>query len=140
MKPNQWVFAEDSGLEVEGLNQLPGVHSARYAGQNASDAENRAKLLKMLQLRSPKNRQAAFQAVIALISPEKEQFFFSGELKGEIATKEIGQTGFGYDSIFIPQGESQTLAELGLGFKNKVSHRFLATQKMSLHLKEVMPT
>ena len=137
VKNKVWVFAEDSGIEVEGLNNLPGIHSARYAGPHASDMENRAKLLKMLQLRSPINRNARFFAVICLISPEKEILQFTGELKGTIAKKESGTAGFGYDSIFIPAGQERTIAELGLAYKNQSSHRFLAAEKMLQKLTEL---
>lgn len=136
IKTDVWVFSEDSGLEVDGLNKLPGVHSARYAGDNASDAENRHKVLKMLQMRSPHNRTARFKATICLISPDKEEFFFEGAAEGHIAKSESGSEGFGYDSIFIPEGQEQTQAELGLAFKKKVSHRSQAAKKMLLQLVE----
>lgn len=128
VKNTSWVMADDSGLEVEGLNNLPGVHSARYAGDKASDSENVAKLLKMLTIRSPQNRAACFKAQLVVFTPEGDEWLFSGELKGQIATKPSGLMGFGYDPIFIPQGETQSLAELGPGYKNRSSHRALATQ------------
>ena len=136
IKPGVWVFSEDSGLEVDGLNGMPGVHSARYAGKNASDAENRAKLLKMVQIRTPQNRLARFKAVIVLLSPEGEQFAFEGTMEGSVAQKETGSEGFGYDSVFIPEGEEKTNAELGLKFKNERSHRFEAGKKMLELLRE----
>lgn len=123
IKNDRWVFAEDSGLVVEGLGGMPGVHSARYAGDKAGDAENRAKLLKMLQIRSPQKREAYFSATVVLISPEREEFVFEGRLNGTISIRESGSEGFGYDPVFIPEGEEKTLAELGVVFKNKVSHR-----------------
>lgn len=127
VKPNVWIIADDSGLEVEGLGGLPGVHSARYAGPKASDSENTAKLLKMMQIRQVGNRNAKFKAVLVVYSPTGEEMIFEGELKGQIAKAPAGQHGFGYDPVFVPEGESKTLAELGAGFKSKNSHRARAT-------------
>ncbi len=125
-----WVLGEDSGLMVAGLNNLPGVHSARYAGPHASDAENNAKLLKMLAIRNIVDRKAQFVSQVVVYSPTGEEFLFEGTLGGTIATNTKGQAGFGYDNIFIPEGETQTLAELGLAKKNQVSHRAQAIVKM----------
>jgi XTP/dITP diphosphohydrolase len=135
MKAEHWVMAEDSGLEVEGLNNLPGIHSARYAGPKAQDSENIAKLLKMLQIRSVANRNARFVCTMIAISPSAEEFIFTGELKGQIAKIPQGQMGFGYDPVFVPEGESKTLAELGPGFKNKHSHRAKACLQLIEKLK-----
>jgi len=129
LKPNTWVMAEDSGLEVTGLNNLPGIHSARYAGPKARDAENTAKLLKMLSLKSANNREAQFKCSLVVITPEGQEKTYEGVLKGEIAKQMKGTQGFGYDNVFIPEGETQTLAELGLAFKNKCSHRSQAIKK-----------
>ncbi|MDX9732308.1 MAG: RdgB/HAM1 family non-canonical purine NTP pyrophosphatase [Bdellovibrionales bacterium] len=130
VKPGTWVVAEDSGLAVEGMNGLPGVHSARYAGPKASDAENRAKLLKLMALKALANRNATFISQMVVFDPSGEEHAFEGTLAGTISKTEAGKTGFGYDSVFIPQGESKTLAELGLAFKNKVSHRARAVEKL----------
>jgi len=131
MKPGTWVFGEDSGLQVDGLNGLPGIHSARYAGPKAQDAENVAKLLKMMTLRPMPNRKAAFVSTIVAFDPQGTEHIFEGKLEGEIAKAAKGTQGFGYDNVFIPpgqpNGEMKTLAELGLAFKNKVSHRAKAT-------------
>lgn len=126
VKPGTWVVADDSGLAVEGLNGLPGIHSARYAGQKASDSENVAKLLKMMTLRPMANRKAAFVCTLVVFDPEGAEHVFEGRLEGEIAKAARGGAGFGYDPVFVPTGESKTLAELGLAFKNKVSHRAVA--------------
>ena len=107
VKPNTWVIGEDSGLVVEGLGGLPGVHSARYAGEKASDSENVAKLLKMLQLRRVENKSAHFECVIVAISPEGQEYDFRGILEGEILDKPRGQFGFGYDPIFLPKGKTK---------------------------------
>ncbi len=125
-----WVLGEDSGLFVSGLNNLPGIHSARYAGPNASDAENNAKLLKMMAIRQIADRKAQFVSQIVLFSPEGEEFLFEGILDGTIATNSRGQTGFGYDNVFIPTGETSTMAELGLARKNQISHRARAVQAL----------
>ena len=135
MKPEAWVMAEDSGLEVLALNQLPGIHSARYAGPKAQDRENIAKLLKMMQIRAVANRLAQFVCTMVLLTPENQEFVFTGEMKGEIAKNPTGQLGFGYDPVFIPEGEKQSLAELGPGFKSKRSHRASATLQMIEKLK-----
>lgn len=123
MKPGTWVFGEDSGLSVEGLNGLPGIHSARYAGPKAQDAENNAKLLKMMTLKQMANRNGSFISVIVAFDPDGQEHIFEGKLEGEIAKAGRGTNGFGYDPVFIPPGETKTLAELGSGFKNKISHR-----------------
>lgn len=130
-----WVIADDSGLEVNGLNNLPGIHSARYAGEKASDAENTAKLLKMMQIRCGNQREARFVCKVVAYSPEGEEFVFSGTLSGEIAKSQSGSKGFGYDPVFVPAGETQTLAELGLSFKNKHSHRSQAIKAFAETLK-----
>jgi XTP/dITP diphosphohydrolase len=138
IKNNNWVLADDSGLEVSGLNNLPGIHSARYAGPKARDSENIAKLLKMMQIRNVSDRSAQFKATLVVFSPTGEEMIFEGLLKGQITNKASGLHGFGYDPIFIPEGQTQTLAELSPGFKNQFSHRslafkeFLAKFKLSL--------
>jgi XTP/dITP diphosphohydrolase len=126
IKNKDWVMADDSGLEVLGLGNLPGIHSARYAGPKARDSENVAKLLKMLQIRNVTDRTAQFKAAIVAYSPTGEELVFEGIMKGKISPKVAGIHGFGYDPIFIPDGQTQTLAELGPGFKNQHSHRALA--------------
>ncbi len=130
VKPEAWVLADDTGIEVMGLgNKLPGVHSARYAGPNARDSENRAKLLKMMQIRNILDRSARFCCYLVVLNPQGEEWVFEGVLDGQIATKESGGVyGFGYDSIFIPKGETKTLSELEPAYKNKNSHRALAVQ------------
>ena len=130
VKSDCWVFGEDSGLECEGLGNLPGIHSARYAGPKAADSENNAKLLKMLDLRAYDKRAAQFRCVIVAYSPDGKEYVLEGSMKGEIAKKATGNAGFGYDPVFIPEGETKTLAELGAGFKNKISHRAQALRKL----------
>lgn len=135
MKPGTWVVAEDSGIEVAGLNNLPGIHSARYAGEKASDAENNAKMIKMVNLRSANNRKAAFKCTIVAYSPDGKEHVVTADYAGTISPNARGKDGFGYDSLFIPDGQTQTLGELGMTFKNKVSHRAQAIRKLSEILK-----
>lgn len=125
-----WVVADDSGLVVDGLGGLPGIHSARYAGEKASDGENIAKLLKMMQMRSPSNRKAKFVCAFVAISPNGEEHVIEKEFSGQISQKIAGKGGFGYDPVFIPEGQSQTISELGIAFKNQHSHRAQAIRAL----------
>lgn len=136
VKPNCWILAEDSGLEVEGLGNLPGVHSARYAGPHARDSENVAKLLKMMLIRNISPRTAHFKCVTVVYTPEGEEWVFEGKMSGAISSKPAGIHGFGYDPVFTPEGETQTLAELGPGYKIQKSHRSDALKKFVEKLKE----
>lgn len=129
IKPGFWVIGEDSGIEVEGLGDMPGIFSARYAGENARDVENTSKVLKMLNIRSPGNRKAQFRCVMIAHDPQGVEHKFEGILKGEIAKDMRGVNGFGYDSIFIPEGSTQTLAEITTLEKNKISHRSQAVKQ-----------
>lgn len=135
---DQWVVAEDSGLVVDGLNGLPGIHSARYAGPRANDLENVAKLLKMISIKSPLHRKAHFITQLVAISPNNEEFCFEGLINGEISKKVQGKGGFGYDPCFIPSGEQKTFAELGIGYKNKNSHRAKAIKMFKEELKKFL--
>ncbi len=120
-------FADDSGLEVEALNDAPGVYSARYAGLQKSDADNNQKLL--LELNGKPNRNACFKTVIALIIDEKE-YTFEGIIKGVILSEMKGTQGFGYDPLFQPNGYHKTFAEMSTEEKSKISHRGLAVNKL----------
>ncbi len=135
LKSEHFVLGEDAGLEVEGLNNLPGIHSARYAGPHARDSENVAKLLKMVQMRTSQNRKACFKCVSVVLTPENEEWVFEGVLNGQISSKPIGALGFGYDPVFIPEGETKTLAELGPGYKIQKSHRAVALAQFLAKLK-----
>jgi XTP/dITP diphosphohydrolase len=134
LRPGTWVVADDSGLEVEGLGGLPGVHSARYAGDKASDGENVAKLLKMMQIRCPGQRQAQLCCVLVAFDPAGTEQVIHGVVHGQIATTARGQTGFGYDPVFIPAGhvpsQEKTYAELGPARKNQTSHRAQAIREL----------
>ena len=121
-------FADDTGLEVEALNGAPGVYSARYAGGEGHDAQ--ANMLKLLhELEGKENRKAQFRTAISLILDGKE-YLFEGVIKGEIIKEKRGNSGFGYDPIFKPEGYDRTFAELGNDIKNQISHRALAVQKL----------
>lgn len=136
LKADSYVLGEDAGLEVEGLGNLPGIHTARYAGPHARDSENIAKLLKMMQIRNVPNRNAQFKCVTVVLTPDGEEWIFEGLLKGTISSKVIGNLGFGYDPVFIPEAETKTLAELGPGYKIQKSHRALALNQFLSRLKE----
>jgi XTP/dITP diphosphohydrolase len=125
------VFADDTGLEVEALNGLPGVKSARFAGENKDFSANIDKLLSMLG--SNNNRKAQFRTVIALIYNNKE-YLFEGKVEGIITNERRGTGGFGYDPVFIPDGKSKTFAEMELAEKNSISHRARALEKLSSFL------
>ena len=131
MKKKCWVLADDSGLEVEGLNNLPGVHSARYAGDKATDVENTTKVLKMINLRSATHRQAQFRCFMIAYSPDGTEHLAEGVLKGKISHAMSGTRGFGYDNIFIPEGQDKTLAEITSIEKNKISHRAMALRQLA---------
>lgn len=120
-------FSEDTGLEVYSLNNEPGVHSARYAGEEKSFDKNIEKLLSKLENSS--ERKARFRTVICLILEGKE-YFFEGICEGEIIHKKRGNQGFGYDPIFIPTGSGKTFAEMSMNEKNLFSHRKKATDKL----------
>ena len=121
------VFADDTGLEVESLNGLPGVHSARFAGEDKDSNANINKLLSMMD--GAQNRKARFRTVIALIMGG-EEFLFEGSVEGEIISERRGTEGFGYDPIFVPDGFKTTFAEMSLNEKNKISHRARAFEKL----------
>jgi XTP/dITP diphosphohydrolase len=120
-------FADDTGLEIEALDGAPGVYSARYAGEGCTFEDNMNKVLANLE--GETNRSARFRTVICLILQGKE-YFFGGEIKGEIFTSRVGEQGFGYDPIFKPEGYNLTFAQMTLEQKNTISHRGLAVQRL----------
>ena len=127
-------FADDTGLEIEALDNRPGVHSARYAGPDKSAAANIDKVLSELEGKTSRNAQ--FRTLITLIL-NKSTFSFEGIVRGEIISEKRGENGFGYDPIFVPEGEIKTFAEMSLEEKNKHSHRARAFQKMIEFLNEL---
>lgn len=132
-KYNVDCFADDTGLEVEALGGEPGVYSARYAGEECDSQANMHKLLE--NLTGENNRNAQFRTVIALIIKGEEKLF-NGIVKGEISREKMGNSGFGYDPIFIPEGFSQSFAQMSSEMKNSISHRYRATEQLSNYLKE----
>ena len=121
-------FADDTGLEIEALGGEPGVFSARYAGLEQDSYKNRMKVLRLMKQQT--NRKARFRTVIALILQGKE-YFFEGKISGVIAHEPRGEGGFGYDSIFVPDGYEKTFAELSAEQKNQISHRAIAVKKFA---------
>ena len=125
-------FSEDTGLEVDALNGEPGVKSARYAGEDKAFDKNIDKLLS--KLGNNKNRNARFRTVVSLILDEHE-YLFEGICEGKIINERKGEKGFGYDPIFVPDGNDKTFAEMSMEEKNKFSHRKKAVDRMIEFLK-----
>jgi XTP/dITP diphosphohydrolase len=132
------VIADDSGLEVDYLNGEPGVYSARYAGVDgaSADSANNRKLLAKLQDVPEAERTARFVSVITLLFPDGREISVRGECEGRIAFELMGDNGFGYDPLFIPDGYEESFAQIHIDEKNKISHRARALQKLSEMLGE----
>jgi XTP/dITP diphosphohydrolase len=124
------VLADDSGLEVDALGGAPGVRSARFAGGNANDAENRRALIQLLKNLRGGELQARFRCVMVLATQGELLGSFEGTVEGKVIPEERGFGGFGYDSMFIPNGYSETFAELQPEIKNSLSHRGRALAKV----------
>ena len=124
-------FADDTGLEIEALNNEPGVYSARYAGENCSVDDNIQKVIK--KLNGKLNRKATFKTVITLII-SGETYFFEGAVDGEITEEKCGVKGFGYDPIFVPKGKKKTFGEMQPAKKYKLDHRYFAFKKLKKFL------
>lgn len=122
------IIADDSGLMVDALNGVPGVYSARYAGENCTFADNNNKLLSELSGVPYEKRTACFVTVITMLYPDGSTIVARGECPGNIALKQQGDGGFGYDPLFIPEGYDKTFSELGPDLKNKISHRAKALE------------
>ncbi len=132
-----WAVSDDSGLEVEALNGAPGVFSARYAGENATDAERIVKLLAELAATNAESRRARFVCAMAIADETGDiKFLAEGICDGQIALKPGGANGFGYDPIFVPDGYEQTFGELSSAIKRKISHRAQAIEKIMLFLRD----
>ena len=125
------VLSDDSGLEVDALGGAPGVYSARFSGEGATDATNRAKLLHELEVAGArgKARSARFRCVMVLVRGGEKLAVFEGAVEGVITNQEKGGGGFGYDPLFIPDGHCQTFGELSQEIKNRESHRARALQQ-----------
>jgi|SRR5690554_3903614 len=131
LKYNMPVIADDSGIEIEALNNAPGIHSARYSEDG--DLGNNLKVL--ARLKDITNRNARFKSVLVLFKGKDNYYSFEGIWEGTIADKLSGDEGFGYDPIFIPKGYTQTAASLGMEIKNKESHRAKALKKFREFIK-----
>lgn len=134
-KIDSYILADDTGLFVKVLNGEPGVRSARYAGDHDEKA-NRKKLLKNLEDKD--DRSAYFKTVLCLISPDKNLNFIEGTCKGIIANEEKGKGGFGYDPIFIPEGQNKTFGQMSLLEKNIISHRGRALENLKKYFTELI--
>ncbi|WP_148557039.1 ribonuclease PH [Terrisporobacter glycolicus] len=131
---NKITIADDSGLEVDAIGKKPGIYSARYAGENATDEENREKLLKALKNTPISHRSGRFVCCIAVVFPDGKEFVVRGTCEGTIAFEEKGKNGFGYDSLFLVDNYNKTFAELPAAVKNGISHRAKALELMKEEL------
>ena len=130
------VLSDDSGIEADALGGAPGVYSARYAGENATDADNRVKLLRELEAAGArgKERTGRFRCVMALAENGKVIGTFDGAVEGIIINQEKGEGGFGYDPLFVPEGYCETFGQLSAEIKNSLSHRGRALEKVREYL------
>jgi XTP/dITP diphosphohydrolase len=137
-----WILSDDSGLESDALEGAPGVHSARYAGAGATDADNRARLLSELHRvgADPAGSPARFRCVMCLVFNGSVQGSFSGSVEGLLIGSERGVGGFGYDPLFVPEGHTHTFAELSQTVKNSLSHRSRALAQVIQHLRLALET
>ncbi len=136
---NRWVLADDSGLIVPTLGGAPGVFSARYAGSEATDLDNRRKLLSDMSHFMDDDRNAFYECCVALASPQGLKKVTKGTCEGALALQDKGGSGFGYDPIFIKHGYHKSFGELGEAIKNRVSHRRKALDKMINTLESLVP-
>lgn len=132
------VMSDDSGLFVDYLEGAPGVYSARYAGVEGDDEANNKKLLDSLKEVAPKDRTAKFKAVIAIVLEDSSVEIVVGECSGKITTEQRGDSGFGYDPLFVPDGFDETFAQLDSAIKNKISHRRDALEKLKIKLENII--
>jgi XTP/dITP diphosphohydrolase len=130
--PEAWMAGEDSGLEVAALHGAPGIFSARYAGDDATDEANVEKLLAALE--GVEDRRARYVCELVALGPDGEEIAVNGTLAGSIAHEPRGGEGFGYDPVFVPDGETQTTAELGNAWKSTHSHRARAAVALAVAL------
>ena len=124
------VLADDSDIFVDALGGKPGVYSSRYGGEEGNDFKNNRKLLKELENIPMENRNAKFKTIIVLITEDKREIVVYGECSGKIGFKEVGENGFGYDSLFIPEGYDITFGEIEDKVKNSISHRANALRSL----------
>ena len=132
------TLSDDSGLEVDALNGLPGIYSARYGGAGATDRVNNEKLLKELEGVPLSKRGARFRCAIAVVSPQGKEAFVEGACRGRIGSQEKGSRGFGYDPLFVLPRHGKTMAQLTVDEKNRISHRGKALRRLRKLMKEFM--
>jgi len=132
--PDRWVLADDSGLSVDALHGAPGVRSARFAGEHASDTDNTQQLLERLAGLGDEERGAHFVCVLVLVSPDGHELVAEGRVDGRIIGEARGAHGFGYDPVFVPAGELATFGELGTDVKARLSHRARAAAALRAQL------
>ncbi len=130
----QWTLADDSGLEVDALEGRPGVHSARFSGEDATPEKNNDLLLKLLSDVPDSKRTARFRCVLALAGPDGVEKTFSGTCEGEITGERRGDHGFGYDPLFLLPDRGETFAQIGPVEKNRISHRAKAFELLASYL------
>ena len=133
-----WALADDSGLVVDYLQGAPGVYSARFSGEKATDEQNNAKLLALLKDVPWEKRQAKFVCVIAICNPKGQCYTLEGECKGYIALEPKGTYGFGYDPVFFVPAYGKTMAELEPEIKNQISHRAMALKQLKPLLRQML--
>ena len=127
-RPGSWVLADDSGIEAAALGGAPGVRSARYAGEHATDQQNLSALLNALA--GVDDRRVAYVAQLVAIDPGGRELLARGELRGTLAEAPRGSAGFGYDPAFVPEGETRTVGEMSAGEKDAISHRARAAAEL----------
>ncbi len=132
----KWALADDSGLCVNALDGAPGIYSARYAGEHGISSANNAKLLK--ELTGSTERQAHFTCALALVSPTGESYTTEATCEGTIIERDLGDHGFGYDPLFVPEGYDQTFAQLPAEVKNAISHRAKAIDQFKATIEQLL--
>jgi XTP/dITP diphosphohydrolase len=132
LHPDRFVLADDSGLIVDVLDGAPGVHSARFSGEDATDEANVELLLRrMATITDPELRSARFACVLVLVAPGGDELHVTGHVEGTIAAEPAGDSGFGYDPVFVPAGHERTFAQLGASIKAELSHRARAARELA---------
>ncbi len=135
----EYALADDSGIEVDALDGAPGIYSARFAGEDASDSANLDKLIMLISGVPEENRGAQFACSLVLVDHQGHRMEFSDICRGHLIPESIGDNGFGYDPAFIPEGYDSTFGELDWTVKSRISHRAKALQQLVSWMKENLP-
>ena len=138
VRTGRLALADDSGIEVDALGGTPGVHSARFLGPSATDGERNARILSLLEGIPGERRTARYRAAVAIARPNGTVRVFEGICEGRVAAAPRGTAGFGYDPIFVLEGAEQTIAEIPIEVKNRISHRARALRAAEPYLREVL--